>query len=74
MNEIHIAHNDIYRLLFKLPTGFTSASQNFVTGIPNFTIMRRRHTYWLYIRILSSSNMIIIAMTDCFIFISTLYK
>ena len=36
MEEIHIAHNDVYRLLFKLPRGLISVSQHFVTaGIPN---------------------------------------
>ena len=75
MEEIHIAHNDIYRLLFKLPRGFISVSQHFVTaGIPNCTMIRRRHMYSLYKRILSSSNAIINAITDSFTFISTLYE
>ena len=70
MEEIHIAHNDVYRLLFKLPRGFFSVSQHFVTaGIPNFTTIRRRHMYSLYKRILSSSNVIINAITDSFTFI-----
>ena len=44
MEEIHIAHNDVYMLLFKLPRGSISVSQHFVTaGIPNFTMIRRRH-------------------------------
>ena len=72
MEEIHIAHNDVYRLLFKLPRGLISVSQHFVTaGIPNFTMIRRRHMYSLYKRILSSSNVIINAITDSFTFIST---
>ena len=33
MEEIHIAHNDVYRLLFKLPRGFISVSQHFVTAM-----------------------------------------
>ena len=75
MEEIHIAHNDVYRLLFKLPRGLSSVSQHFVTaGIPNFTMIRRRHMYSLYKRILSSSNVIINAITDSFTFISTLYQ
>ena len=75
MEEIHIAHNDAYRLLFKLPRGLISVSQHFVTaGIPNFTMIRRRHMYSLYKRILSSSNVIINAITDPFTFISTLYE
>ena len=75
MEEIHIAHNDVYRLLFKLPRGLISVSQHFVTaGIPNFTMIRRRHMYSLYKRILSSSNVIINAITDSFTFISTLYQ
>ena len=75
MEEIHIAHNDIYRLLFKLPRGFISVSQHFVAaaGIPNFAMIRRRHIYSLYKRILSSSNVIINAINDSFTFISTLY-
>ena len=60
MEEIHIAHNDVYRLLFKLPRGLISVSEHFVTaGIPNFTVIRRRHMYSLYKRILSSSNMLL---------------
>ena len=75
MEEIHIAHNDVYRLLFKWPRGFISVSQHFVTaGIPNFTMIRRRHMYSLYKRILSSSNVIINAIIDSFTFISTLYE
>ena len=73
--EIHIAPNDVYRLLFKLPRGLISVSQHFVTaGIPNFTMIRRRDMYSLYKRILSSSNVIINAITDSFTFISTLYE
>ena len=75
MEEIHIAHNDVYRLLLKLHRGFISVPQHFVTaGIPNFTMIRRRHMYSLYKRILSSSNVIINVITDSFTFISTLYE
>ena len=75
LNDIHVAHNDVYRLLFNLPRGFVSVSQHFVAaGIPNFTIIRRRHMYSLYKRILSSNNVIINAITDVFTFISTLHK
>ena len=75
MDEIHTAHNDVYRLLFKLPRGFISGSQHFLAaGIPNFTMIRRRHMYSLYKLILSSSNVITNAITDSFTFISILYE
>ena len=46
MDEIHVAHNDVHRLLFKLPRGFISVSQHFVAArIPNFTMIRRRHNH-----------------------------
>ena len=38
MDEIHIAHNDVYRLFFKLSRSFISFSQHLLTArIPSFT-------------------------------------
>ena len=73
MDEIHIAHNDVNKLLFKLPRGFISVSQHFVaTRIANLTVIRRRHMYSLCKRIVFSGNVIINDITDSFTFISTL--
>lgn len=71
LKSLHVAHNDIFRFLFKLPRR-CSVSYNFVIrDIPNFPVIRRKLVYSLYKRVLSSSNILIRTLVDSNFFLTS---
>ena len=55
LTQLHAAHNNIFRLLFSLPTRGTT--YNFIVGnIPNLLVNRRQLVYSLYRRTKNSEN------------------
>ena len=74
LQDLHVAHNNVFRIIFRLPRR-TSISQRFVAhGIPNFNILMRRHMFSLYTRILSTTNSIINVITDTCTLTSTMFQ
>ncbi len=63
-NRLHVAHNNIFRMMFNLPRR-CSVSQNFMMkGIPNMIIIRRKLIFSFYNRILKSDNSLVSAIRD----------
>ena len=58
LTQLHVTHNNIFRLLFRLPTRGTT--YNFlVRNIPNLLVKRRKLVYSLYRRTKNSENELI---------------
>ena len=64
LRSIHVAHNDVPRVMFHLPQ-HTRASNIFVKqNIPNFPVLRRKLVYSMYKWGLTSSNSLVQALVD----------
>ena len=75
LQALHVAHNNVLRLLFHLPR-IGSISGHFVSqGIPNFLVLRRKLIYSMYKRVLSSQNTLIYTLANVNHFMYTrIYK
>ena len=70
LTQLHVAHNSIFRLLFRLPTRGTT--YNFlVRSIPNFLETRRKLVYGLYKRTRDSENILIQSIVKSNFFMGT---
>ena len=70
LTQLHVAHNNIFRLLFRLPTRGTT--YNFlVRNIPNLLVKRRKLVYSLYRRTKNSENELIQTIVQSNFFMST---
>ena len=60
--NIHVAHNDVFRVMFHVPR-FTRVSNIFVPqNIPSFPVLRRKLVYSIYKRVLAGSNSLVKAI------------
>ena len=75
LRSIHVAHNDVLRVMFHLPR-HTRVSNIFVKqNIPSFPVLRRKLVYSMYKRILTSSNSLVQALVDSnFFLMSKIFK
>ena len=56
LKRLHVAHNNIFRVLFNVQRDL-SVSQCFVThNVPNFLVIRRKLVFSMYKRVFSSPN------------------
>ena len=70
LTQLHVAHNNIFRLLFRLPTRGTT--YNFlVRNIPNLLVKRRKLVYSLYRHTKNSENELIQTIVQSNFFMST---
>ena len=68
LTQLHVAHNNIFRLLFRLPTRGTT--YNFlVRNIPNLLVKRRKLVYSLYRCTKNSENKLIQTIVQSIFFI-----
>ena len=69
LRSIHVAHNDVLRVMFHLPR-HTRVSNIFVKqNIPSFPVLRRKLVYSMYKRVLTSSNSLVQALVDSNFFV-----
>ena len=70
LTQLHVAHNNIFRLLFRLPTRGTT--YNFIVrNIPNLLVKRRKLVYSLYKRTKNSENELVQTTVQSNFFMST---
>ena len=69
--SIHVAHNDVFRVMFHLPQ-YTRVSDIFVPqNIPYFPALGRKIVYSMYKRVLASSNSLVQALVDSNFFLTS---
>ena len=71
LRSIHVAHNDVLRVMSHLPR-HTRVSNIFVKqNIPSFPVLRRKLVYSMFKRVLTSSNSLVQALVDSNFFVSS---
>ena len=71
LRSIHVAHNDVLRVMFHLPR-HTRVSNIFVKqNIPSFPVLRRKLVYSMYKRVLTSSNSLVQTLVNSNFFVSS---
>jgi len=71
IRNLHVAHNNVFRLFFGL-RGRCSISENFrMRNIPNFTLIRRRQCASLFKRVMDSENMLVHHLINSAHFVSS---
>ena len=70
LTQLHVAHNNIFRPLCRLPTRGTMYSF-IVRNIPNLLVKRRKLVYSLYRRTKNSENILIQTIVQSNLFMST---
>lgn len=64
MNQLHIAHNNVFRIFFGIRGRCSISGQFREKEIPNFTLIRRKQCVSLFRRVMSSENILIINLIN----------
>jgi len=64
LQKLHVAHNNIFRLLFKLPRRGSISHSFMIKDIPNMIVIRRKSIFSLYTRIYKSDNILVSTVRD----------
>ena len=71
LKALHVAHNNIFRLLFHLPRRCSVSAYFVEYRLPNFSVIRKKLIYSLYRRVLDSCNSLISTIVNCNHFVSS---